>query len=156
MRISSLHSRDASTTILKSQNFLRTLSMFHLIPLLTMSRKSFNPHECISLLNTAKQAMQMTDRPFNKETILKSLKGCNLPTNSKFWKSLVNQEFFKKFLEDIICSLTRILSMLEFLLKSREITSNYFVVIEVTSLREQKQSNQILRKLLKKALKRIL
>lgn len=51
-----------------------------------MSRKSFNPHECISLLNTAKQAMQMTDRPFNKETILKSLKGCNLPTNSKFWK----------------------------------------------------------------------
>lgn len=50
-----------------------------------MSKKAFNPQECIAPLNTIKQAMQMTNKPFDKKSILNSLKGCGLPTNSRFW-----------------------------------------------------------------------
>ena len=55
-----------------------------------MSKKSFNPDECISALNSAKQALQMTERPFTKETVLKSLAGCGLPTNNTFWTAFRN------------------------------------------------------------------
>lgn len=64
-----------------------------------MSKKSFNPQDCISPLNTIKQGMQMTGRPFSKEAMLKSLKGCGLPTNASFWsifrKSGILQEVSK-------------------------------------------------------------
>lgn len=43
--------------------------------------------------------MQLTSRPFNKETMLNSLKGCGLPTNTTFWsafrKSGIIQEVSK-------------------------------------------------------------
>ena len=50
-----------------------------------MSKRSFNPQECIGPLNTVKQGMQMAGRPFSKESILNGLKGCGLPTNATFW-----------------------------------------------------------------------
>lgn len=64
-----------------------------------MSKRSFNPYECIGPLNNIKKAMQLTGRPFNKETILNSLKSCGLPTNKTFWgafrKSGILQEASK-------------------------------------------------------------
>ena len=39
-----------------------------------MSRKSFNPHDCIAALNTVKTAMQLEGKPFTKEKILANLK----------------------------------------------------------------------------------
>lgn len=50
-----------------------------------MSRRSFDPKECIGALNNFKRAMQLRDQPFSKETVLTALKNCNLPTNSVFW-----------------------------------------------------------------------
>lgn len=55
-----------------------------------MSKRSFNPQECIGPLNTVKQGMQMAGRPFTKESMLNSLKGCGLPTNSTFWSVFRN------------------------------------------------------------------
>ena len=55
-----------------------------------MSKKSFNPFDCIGPLNTAKQGIQMTERPFSKESMLTILKGCGLPTNSTFWSIFRN------------------------------------------------------------------
>lgn len=55
-----------------------------------MSKKSFNPFDCIGPLNTAKQGIQMTERPFSKESMLTTLKGCGLPTNSAFWSIFRN------------------------------------------------------------------
>lgn len=55
-----------------------------------MSKKSFNPFDCIGPLNTAKQGIQMAERPFSKESILTTLKGCGLPTNSTFWSIFRN------------------------------------------------------------------
>lgn len=55
-----------------------------------MSKRSFNPEQCISLLNNIKRGLQMTDRPFTKETMLNSLKSCGLPTNSTFWSVFRN------------------------------------------------------------------
>lgn len=55
-----------------------------------MSKKSFNPHDCIGALNTAKQALVATERPFKKETLLSSFKGCGLPTNNVFWSAFRN------------------------------------------------------------------
>ena len=55
-----------------------------------MSKKSFNPFDCIGLLNTAKQGIQMAERPFSKESMLTTLKGCGLPTNSTFWSIFRN------------------------------------------------------------------
>lgn len=51
-----------------------------------MSRKSFNPQECISQLNNVKAALQAAGKPFNSKTILESLKNCGLPSNATFWK----------------------------------------------------------------------
>ena len=55
-----------------------------------MSKKSFNPFDCIGPLNTAKQGIQMAERPFSKESMLTTLKGCGLPTNSTFWSVFRN------------------------------------------------------------------
>lgn len=55
-----------------------------------MSKRSFNPQECIAPLNNIKKAMQLTGSPFSKETMLNSLKGCGLPTNPKFWSVFRN------------------------------------------------------------------
>ena len=55
-----------------------------------MSKKSFSPFDCIGPLNTAKQGIQMTERPFSKESMLTTLKGCGLPTNSTFWSIFRN------------------------------------------------------------------
>lgn len=55
-----------------------------------MSKKSFNPFDCIVPLNTAKQGIQMAERPFSKESMLTTLKGCGLPTNSTFWSIFRN------------------------------------------------------------------
>ena len=55
-----------------------------------MSKKSFIPSDCIGPLNTAKQGIQMTERPFSKESMLTTLKGCGLPTNSAFWSIFRN------------------------------------------------------------------
>ena len=55
-----------------------------------MSKKSFNPFDCIGPLNTAKQGIQMAERTFSKESILITLKGCGLPTNSTFWSIFRN------------------------------------------------------------------
>ena len=55
-----------------------------------MSKKSFNPFDCIVPLNTAKQGIQMTEHPFSKESMLTTLKGCGLPTNSTFWSVFRN------------------------------------------------------------------
>ena len=55
-----------------------------------MSKKSFIPSDCIGPLNTAKQGIQMAERPFSKESILTTLKGCGLPTNSAFWSIFRN------------------------------------------------------------------
>lgn len=52
-----------------------------------MSRKSFNPHDCIAALNTVKTAMQLEGKPFTKDKILTNLKNCGLPTNTKFWST---------------------------------------------------------------------
>lgn len=64
-----------------------------------MSKRSFNPQECIAPLNNIKKAMQLTGRPFSKETMLNSLKGCGLPINTNFWsvfrKSGILQEVSK-------------------------------------------------------------
>ncbi len=64
-----------------------------------MSKRSFNPQECIAPLNNIKKAMQLTGSPFSKEAMLNSLKGCGLPTNSHFWsvfrKSGILQEVSK-------------------------------------------------------------
>lgn len=51
-----------------------------------MSKKCFDPKECISALNTVKQGLQWKNCPFDKETILNSMKHCGLPTNNNFWK----------------------------------------------------------------------
>ena len=51
-----------------------------------MSRKLFDPNDCIGALNSIKTALQAREIPFSKECILKNLKGCRLPTNSNFWK----------------------------------------------------------------------
>ena len=55
-----------------------------------MSKKSFNPFDCIGPLNTAKQGIQIAERPFSKESMLTTLKGCGLPTNSTFWSIFRN------------------------------------------------------------------
>ena len=55
-----------------------------------MSKKSFNPFDCIGPLNTAKQGIQMAECTFSKESILITLKGCGLPTNSTFWSIFRN------------------------------------------------------------------
>lgn len=55
-----------------------------------MSKRSFNPEQCIGPLNNIKRGLQMTERPFTKETMLNSLKGCGLPTNSTFWSVFRN------------------------------------------------------------------
>lgn len=64
-----------------------------------MSKRSFNPQECLAPLNNIKKAMQLTGRPFSKETMLNSLKGCGLPINTNFWsvfrKSGILQEVSK-------------------------------------------------------------
>lgn len=64
-----------------------------------MSKRSFNPQECISQLNNIKKAMQLTGRPFSKESMLNSLRSCGLPTNNNFWsmfrKSGILQEVSK-------------------------------------------------------------
>lgn len=64
-----------------------------------MSKRSFNPQECLAPLNNIKKAMQLTGRPFSKETMLNSLKGCGLPINANFWsvfrKSGILQEVSK-------------------------------------------------------------
>lgn len=52
-----------------------------------MSRKSFNPHDCIAALNTVKTAMQLEGKPFTKEKILTNLKNCGLPTSNEFWSA---------------------------------------------------------------------
>lgn len=61
--------------------------------------KSFDPYNCIEALNNVKRAMQLTERPFTKESMIKSLKGCGLPTNPRFWsvfrKSGIIQEVSK-------------------------------------------------------------
>lgn len=51
-----------------------------------MSRKCFDPKECISPLNTVKQSLQLRNCPFSREAILSAMKQCGLPTNNKFWK----------------------------------------------------------------------
>ena len=62
-------------------------------------RKTFDPRDCISALNNAKQALQLKSSPFSKEVMLNSLKGCGLPINSRFWcvfrKSGILQEVSK-------------------------------------------------------------
>lgn len=55
-----------------------------------MGKRSFNPEECIGPLNNIKRGMQMTERPSTKESMLESLKGCGLPTNSTFWSVFRN------------------------------------------------------------------
>ena len=66
-----------------------------------MGKHSFNPHDCIAKLNNIKRAMQMAERPFSKESILKQLKSCGLPTNARFWsvfrKSGILQETSKGY-----------------------------------------------------------
>lgn len=52
-----------------------------------MSRKSFNPHDCIAALNTVKTAMQLEGKPFTKEKMLTNLKNCGLPTSNEFWSA---------------------------------------------------------------------
>ena len=52
-----------------------------------MSRKSFNPHDCIAALNTVKTAMQLEGKPFTKEKILTNLKNCGIPTSNEFWSA---------------------------------------------------------------------
>lgn len=61
-----------------------------------MSKKSFDPKECISLLNNIKQGMQMSDLPFTKKTILNSLKECGLPNNATFWTVFRNSGILKE------------------------------------------------------------
>lgn len=51
-----------------------------------MSKRCFDPKECIGALNTVKQGLQWKNCPFDKETILSSLKHCGLPTNNNFWR----------------------------------------------------------------------
>lgn len=51
-----------------------------------MSRRCFDPKECIKALNTVKQSLQWKNQPFSKETILNALKNCGLPTHSNFWR----------------------------------------------------------------------
>lgn len=64
-----------------------------------MSKRSFNPQECIGPLNNIKRAMQLTGKPFSKESMLNSLKGCGLPISANFWsvfrKSGILQEVSK-------------------------------------------------------------
>lgn len=48
-------------------------------------RLSFDPKDCIALLNNCKEAMQLTGTPFTKESMFRTLKGCGLPTTSTFW-----------------------------------------------------------------------
>lgn len=55
-----------------------------------MSRRSFEPIDCIKQLNTAKQGLQWKNRPFDKETILSTLKNCGLPNNNNFWRVFKN------------------------------------------------------------------
>lgn len=51
-----------------------------------MRRSNFDANAHIAELNNVKKALQATERPFSKRTILDSLKGCKLPYNSKFWR----------------------------------------------------------------------
>lgn len=55
-----------------------------------MSKRSFNPQECIGPLNNIKKAMQLIGKPFSKESILNNLKSCGLPINSNFWSVFRN------------------------------------------------------------------
>lgn len=50
-----------------------------------MSKKSFSPEQCIGPLNNVKTGMQMTERPFSKDSLINGFKGCGLPTNNAFW-----------------------------------------------------------------------
>lgn len=55
-----------------------------------MGKRSFDPNTCIGPLNNVKRAMQLTGEPFSKESILNSLRGCGLPTNTRFWSVFRN------------------------------------------------------------------
>lgn len=55
-----------------------------------MSKKSFDPHNCIAALNTVKRAMQLTGKPFSKEKMVSNLKNCGLPTSNEFWSAFRN------------------------------------------------------------------
>lgn len=51
-----------------------------------MRKNAFKSEEHIEALNNAKIALQMSERPFIKETLLKSFKGAGIPSNSNFWQ----------------------------------------------------------------------
>ena len=55
-----------------------------------MSRKSFDPRECIEALNTIKSGIQMTEKPVTKEYLIDSFKNCGLPCNAVFWSVFKN------------------------------------------------------------------
>lgn len=61
-----------------------------------MSKKAFEPYDCIAALNTVKNGLQMTERPFTKEKLLVGLKGCGLPTNNIFWSAFRNSEILQE------------------------------------------------------------
>lgn len=55
-----------------------------------MSKKLFNPHDCISALNELKREIQTGCFPFSKEAILSGLKKCGLPHSATFWSIFRN------------------------------------------------------------------
>lgn len=50
-----------------------------------MSRKGFDPKECIGPLNTVKEGVQLRNTPVTKEFLMGAFKNCGLPTNCTFW-----------------------------------------------------------------------
>ena len=60
-----------------------------------MSRKSFNPRECIAPLNNVKRAM-LIRKSFSKEMMLQGLKGSGLPVNSIFWNVFLNSNIIAR------------------------------------------------------------
>lgn len=56
-----------------------------------MSKKSFNPDNCIEALNNLKMGIQMRNIPFTKEELITGFRNCGLPSNTNFFT------FFKSF-----------------------------------------------------------
>ena len=59
-------------------------------------RKGFDPHACIPLLNNAKRAMELRNTPFTKKSLIRTFKGCGLPTNGTFWHIFRNSGVIKQ------------------------------------------------------------
>lgn len=50
--------------------------------------RKFKAEKHIAALNNAKKAMQLTERPFSTEDILRMLKGAGIPSNRSFCKAM--------------------------------------------------------------------